>query len=226
VATIACYISGHGFGHAARVIEVLRTLRVTRPEVGLVVRTPLDRWFFDFNLPGPFEYGACRLDVGVVQSDSLSVDAEASLRAYGEIAARREELVATEVAALRRHAPALVLADIPALAFDVAARLGISSVGLTNFSWDWIYADYVRDFPSYAPMVEDLRASYRRCTLLLRLPLHGDLSAFPRIRDIPLVARLATLARDEVRRRLGLPTEERIVLLSFHRDSAGERRAL
>ena len=34
---ILCYVSGHGFGHAARVCEVLRAVRALRPDVELVI---------------------------------------------------------------------------------------------------------------------------------------------------------------------------------------------
>lgn len=211
--TLLCYISGHGFGHAVRVMEVLRALWARRPDVQVAIRTPTPQWFFD--LPGPFTHAFSQLDIGAVQGDSLSVDVEATLRVYAALAARRQELIAAEVAAIAALRPALVLSDIPALAFDIAEQSGVAGVGMTNFSWDWIYADYVRDLPGYADIVDDLRRSYGRARLLLRLPMHGDLSAFPRIRDIPLVARTATLARDAVRRRLGLPPTDRIVLLSF-----------
>ncbi len=211
--TLLCYVSGHGFGHAVRVMEVLRAVWARRPDVRIVIRTSVPRWFFD--LSGPFTHSFSELDVGAVQIDSLSVDIEATLRAYAAIAARKEELIGDEIAAVTAQHPGLVLADIPGLAFDVAERLGVAAVGMTNFSWDWIYADYVKDFPSYAGLVDDLRHSYGRASLLLRLPLHGDLRAFPRIRDVPLVARTATLARDDVRGRLGLPLKQRVVLLSF-----------
>jgi len=101
------------------------------------------------------------------------------------------------------------------LAFDVADALGVPGVAMTNFSWDWIYADYVAQRPGFAPLVAALRRSYGRAALLLRLPLHGDLDAFPRIRDVPLVARRAALGRRVVRERLGLPRDDRVVLLSF-----------
>jgi len=211
--TLLCYISGHGFGHAVRVMEVLRRLWAQRPDVHVVIRSSVPRWFFD--LTGPFTHSFSQLDVGAVQADSLSVDIEATLRAYAEIAAHKEELISDGVAAVAPLHPVLVLADIPALAFDIAERLGVAAVGMTNFSWDWIYADYVDDFPAYAGLVDGLRRSYGHASLLLRLPLHGDLGAFPRIRDIPLVARTATMSRDDVRRRLGLPRTDRVVLLSF-----------
>ncbi len=212
---IVCYVSGHGFGHAVRTMEVLRALWRVQPDVEVHIRTPLPRWIFDFTLDGPFTLTDCRLDVGAVQADSLSVDVEATLRAYAQIDAERQKQLDAEVEAIGSLRPALLLADIPALAFDIATRLGIPGIGMANFSWDWIYADYVRDFPQYADLVASLSASYRRCDLLLRLPMHGELSAFPRICDIPLVARRARLASDEVRRRLSLGDGKRLVLLSF-----------
>lgn len=212
---LVCYVSGHGFGHAVRVMEVVRALRRRRPDLPVMFRTTIPRWLLEFNLDHPFHYGATRLDVGAIQGDSLDVDAAATLRAYARFAEEAERLVVQEAETLRLHRPALILADIPALAVDVAARLGIEALALTNFSWDWIYADYVRDFVEYTYLIEGLRASYSRTALLLRLPFHGDLSAFPRVRDIPLVARRATVEPDDVRRRLGLPRGTRIVLLSF-----------
>jgi len=196
-------------------MEVLRALWQRQPDLRVQLRSTVPRWLLDANLDGPFVHGFCGLDVGAVQADSLSVDVDATLQAYAEIDARKEELIAAESVALAPHRPACILADIPALAFDIAHRIGVPGIALANFSWDWIYADYVRDVPAHAGLVESLRQSYGEATLLLRLPFHGDLSAFPRIRDVPLVARMARLDRATVCRRLGLPGHDRLVLLSF-----------
>jgi L-arabinokinase len=190
-------------------------LRAQRPDVRVMVRSPLAPWFFAFNLDAEVEVAACQLDVGVVQTDSLSVDLAATCAGYAAIEAGREPLIAAELAALAVRPPALVLADIPALAFEIAARLGVPGVAMANFSWDWIYADYVAERPAFAPLVERLRAAYGQATLLLRLPLHGDLSAFAPIRDLPFVARRASVERGAVRARLRLPSERRVVLISF-----------
>ncbi len=212
---ISCYVSGHGFGHASRVCEVLRALRRRVPDVAIAVRSTVPRWFFELSLGGELTYAACRLDIGAVQADSLTVDIDATAAAYAAIEARRDAFIPAEVAALSAARPDLILADIPALAFDVAAALGVPGVAMTNFSWDWIYADYVAAQPAFAPLVAALRRSYARATLLCRLPLHGDLGAFPHVRDVALVARRATVARDDVRTRLQLPRDCRLVLLSF-----------
>src|SRR5690349_9168358 len=128
---IVAYVSGHGFGHAARVCEVLRALRDVLPNVAVVIRSPLGRWFFEFNLGADIAYGECRLDVGVVQPDSLEVDLQATWRAYAAIDADRDHLIDAEVAALASYRPTLVLADIPALAFDIADRLNVPGAAMT-----------------------------------------------------------------------------------------------
>ncbi|MFQ5665296.1 MAG: glycosyl transferase, partial [Candidatus Binatia bacterium] len=110
---LLCYISGHGFGHAVRVMEVVRALRRRRPDVAVAIRTPVPRWFFELGDGAPCSYASSRLDVGAVQSDSLSVDPEASLRAYAEIVAHREQLLRAEVAAVEALRPTLIFADIP-----------------------------------------------------------------------------------------------------------------
>jgi len=51
--------------------------------------------------------------------------------------------------------------------------------------------------------------------LLLRLPFHGDLSAFPVIHDIPLVARHARHDAAYTGRTLHMPSRKTIILLSF-----------
>jgi hypothetical protein len=83
-----------------------------------------------------------------------------------------------------------VVADVPAAAFEIAARADVPSIGLANFTWDWIYEPFLTEMPECAPLVDHLRAHYAQATLLLRLPFHGDMSAFPHIEDVPLIGRV------------------------------------
>jgi 3-methyladenine DNA glycosylase Mpg len=43
---IVLYVSGHGFGHASRDIELIRALRARRPDTRVIVRTSVPRWLF------------------------------------------------------------------------------------------------------------------------------------------------------------------------------------
>ena len=208
---VVVYTSGHGFGHAVRCAELCRALLRQAPELRVQVRTEAPPWIF----PPGVETVRRRLDVGVVQLDSLRIDPSATLARYSEQVRDEETQIAAEATELRAAGARLIVADVPSAAFVVAERVGIPGIGLANFSWDWIYAPYVADEPAHAPVLDQLRDQYGRATLLLRLPFHGDLSAFPRIEDVPLIARRSVADRVATRRALGLPTEAPLVLLSF-----------
>jgi L-arabinokinase len=85
---------------------------------------------------------------------------------------------------------------------------------MTNFSWDWIYRHLGARQPKLREAAARCADSYARAGLLLRLPFAGDMSTFPRIEDVPLVARQPRVPRAESRRRLGLGGET-VLLVSF-----------
>jgi L-arabinokinase len=123
--------------------------------------------------------------------------------------------VAAEVDALRRLRPAAIVADIPPLAFDVAAAIGVPSLAIGNFSWDWIYTHLGSPHPEVDAVVASIQTSERRATLLLRLPFHDEMEAFPRQEDVPLLANVSGADRGDTRRRLGLAQGRPVVLLSY-----------
>lgn len=212
---IAAYVTGHGFGHATRMAAVVGALAERIPDLQITIVSTAPEWLFRRNLATPCSYRARVLDVGVVQEDSIRLNIRATLDAYTALLDGYAALVEEEAALLRQARVQLVVADIPAAAFPIARRAGVPGVGISNFSWDWIYADYVRDSPSHAPVIEAIRAAYSQADLFLRLPFHGPCDAFPFVRDLPLVARRARRSRDEARRRLGLSSTRPVVLLSF-----------
>jgi len=211
---IVAYVSGHGYGHATRVGEVLRAVRAIEPGQSIVVVTSGPERLYRQALPGPFSFRSLQCDVGLVQKDSLIMDEPATVEAWRSFVAGDAARIASEARWLRQQGARVVLGDIPPLAFAAAAEAGVPSVGLSNFSWDWIYRYMSRRFPALAEAADWAAASYRRCGLLLQLPFAGDLSAFPAREEIPLVARKPSLSRDEARRRLDLP-DGRLALISF-----------
>jgi L-arabinokinase len=80
------------------------------------------------------------LDTGALQADAFTVDQAGSLAAYDALAVdRREELLAAETAWLRAWGADLVAADAVPLACAAAELVGIPSVVVSNFSWDFIF---------------------------------------------------------------------------------------
>ena len=213
--TIVFYISGHGFGHASRDIEVINSILQRRHDVRVIVRTSAPQWLFDRTVRSPHADRFTRVeddtDTGVVQIDSLTLDEAhtvARARTFMQTLALRAD---AEASFLRQHRAHLVVADIPPLGIAAAVKAGLPAVALGNFTWDWIYAAY--------PGADDLAAAigevYAEAACALRLPMHGGFATFPCIVDIPFVARRSARDPVETRRALGLPLEQRVVLISF-----------
>jgi hypothetical protein len=210
------YTSSHGFGHAVRDIEVLNEIGRRRPDVKIILRSAVPRWFLEASLGVAVDIQVADVDTGVVQVDSLQVDAERTARTaaafYADFAARAE----AEAALLRTSRCAVVVGDIPPLACAAAARAGIPSIALGNFTWDWIYADYPEFALSAPGVVETIGAAYATAALALRLPMHGGFDTMADvIEDIPHIARHSGRGRDRARQLLGASAAETVVLASF-----------
>ena len=212
---LAAYVSGHGFGHTVRTGVVLRAFRALRPdvEVALVGAAPED--VVRRSAGAPLLHRRVRLDVGLVQHDALRIDEAGTAAAVAEFRRGYRALVDAEARWMREAGVRLVLGDVPPAAFDAAAEAGVPAVGLTNFSWDWIYAHLGGRQPALADAASDAARAYGQAQLLLELPFAGDLGAFPVREPIPLVARRPFVPGDEARRRLGLDPKAVVVLLSF-----------
>lgn len=212
---IAAYVSGHGFGHATRAGEVLRALRELRPALPVTVVSSAPERLFAAALGGTFTYRHVECDAGLAQRDALSIDEEATVARAVEFAATYAALVEQEAGWLSEEEARVVLGDVPPLAFDAAAEVGLPAVGVANFSWDWIYRHMAARHPDLTAIADDAARAYSRSGLLLVLPFAGDLTAFPWRDPIPLVARRPRVAADEARGRLGLPLGKTVVLFSF-----------
>jgi hypothetical protein len=213
---IVVYISGHGFGHASRQIELIREVCGQRRDVRVIVRTSAPRWLF-----APVEHAAVEVqtletDTGVVQFDSLSLDEEQTVGNAARFFADFERRVAVEAELIRGLGASLVVGDVPPLACAAAERARIPSLVIGNFTWDWIYGAYPA-FDRIAPeVIPAIRRAYAATTRALRLPLHGGFEPMTAVtRDIPFIARRSTRDAAETRARLGLTGDRPIVLTSF-----------
>jgi hypothetical protein len=211
---LAAYVSGHGFGHCVRTATVLRQVRALDPGMRIAVVTAGPESVFRQALGPEFLFRAESADVGVVQKGALVIDAKGTFAAWEVFERDRDVRIEREAAWLRGIGARVVLGDIPPLAFAVAARAGLPAVGMSNFSWDWIYRHLARYEPRLLQAAEAATRDYAGATRFLQLPFAGDLSVFPRREPIPLVARRPSVSREEGRRRMDLGSAP-AVLLSF-----------
>jgi hypothetical protein len=209
--TIVFYISGHGFGHAVRMGEVMRALHSMRPGWRLLARTQAPRSM----LPEFIEYESIEIDSGVVEREAgVIVDEAATTHRLRSFLERWDEIVAAETAFVRDQRVRLIVADIPPIAGDIAHASGVPCVAITNFTWDWIHEPYARAY------LGPLEAAYSRIGTLLRLPFaqSSRLEGFRSIIDVPLIARTSTAAP--------VPHSKRRALLGSRAQVSAEALAL
>jgi hypothetical protein len=211
VPTLAFYISGHGFGHASRDIEVLNAVHARRPDIRVVVRTTVARWLFDLTMRGPFVYDEVQCDTGLVQIDGLRLDEAETLRRARAFMDTLPARAAAEAEALRRLGVSLVVYDIPALGSAAAHTAGLPAIALGNFSWDWAYAAY----DGAADVADAVARAYETTAVALRLPMQGGFASFPCVEDVPYIARRSARPVADTRAALGLGPDDRVVLTSF-----------
>lgn len=213
---IAYYISGHGYGHAVRSIEVIKGLFSQHPNIHTYIRTGAPQWLFDDVSGSRTTFYARHIEVGALQLNSFSVDKKATLIAAANLIKQKVKITNQEVTFLKKNRVTLVISDHTPLAFDAAHAAGIPAVGIANFSWDWIYADYLKEFPEFEHVITEIRNSYSLGDKLYRLPFYGEMPYKSPIIDVPLVGRKSTSNREETRKSMGLSdVKKNLVLLAL-----------
>ncbi|MGF1534871.1 MAG: glycosyl transferase [Elainellaceae cyanobacterium] len=206
-------ITDHGFGHATRMAAVAAEIQRLKPDVTLILATTAPRWLLESYITGDFIHRPRGFDVGVVQSDSVTMDKPATLAKLQQIRDRQAAVVASEAGFLKQNRVSLVLADIPPLAAPIAQRAGVPCWMVSNFGWDFIYRAWGGEFTAIADWIADC---FGQCDRLFRLPFHESMSAFPLMEDVGLTGGTPRWSEPELRQRFDLnPAAEKTVLLTF-----------
>lgn len=209
--TIVFYVSGHGFGHAARSIEIINALVDRRPGLTIIIRSSVAPWLVERTARKGVVLSPAEVDTGVVQLDSLTLDAKASIDSAERFMATFDDRVAEEVSFIRQHQAAITIADLPALGIAAGRAAGLQAIATGNFTWDWIYDHY----DGGGPVARRIGEVYRSTTVALRMPMWGGFEYMPDVCDIPFVARRSQREPEETRAALGIPRNRRVVLTSF-----------
>ncbi len=205
---IAVYLSSHGYGHCVRTGALLECL-LEFADFKLEVTSPLPSDFWPESLLSRTHWDRRVCDPGVSQSDDVSVDRAATRAKIDEWLAGHEQAVAREAERLASGFD-LVVGDVPPLAFAAAARAGVPSVAVANFSWDWIYSEM-----GFAEAGAVAASAYASAGVLLELEPAAPMPAFPERRQIGLLGRRPTRDRQLLRDTLGIARDSSLVLLSF-----------
>lgn len=212
---MAYYITPHGFGHAVRSLELIRRLLEKDRELEVILVSDIPEFLIEQCVGRPIAYRRRRLDVGLVQKDSIRFDLDSTLEALLALQEKEKHIVDSEKKFFRDESIRLVVSDIAFLPFRAAADYGIPGIGVSNFTWDWIYRTYSHLNPAWEDLVGWIKGCYSQCRLFLQLPMHGDCSTCPNVQDVPLVCRKPERDVQEVRKILGCDPGRQNILISF-----------
>lgn len=211
--TLYIAVTNHGFGHAVRAASVAATIQEICPEILLILATTAPRWLLETYIPGDFIHRPRALDVGVIQSDSLTMDKDTTLEKIQQIRQSANSIIAGEVNFIRTNKVGLILADIPPLAAKIGSVAEVPCWMMSNFGWDFIYRDWGGEFVGIADWISEF---YGLCDRLFRLPLNEPMSAFPNIIDMGLTGGTPRYTADELQNKFNLIAPiNKTVLLTF-----------
>jgi L-arabinokinase len=213
--SIAFCISGHGFGHASRQVEVINAFGALRPDQPIHVFTKASRWLLDRTITVPVTVVEQAVDSGAIQRDSLHLDVQATLEAAARFEAGADDAAVALARELRARNVRVVVCDAPPMACTAAHLAAVPAVVLANFTWDWILEDFIGDHPSFAELPRRLGVRYAQADAAWRLPMYGGFATVGTILDFPWIARRSRRDRTDVRRLIGADDTRPLILISF-----------
>lgn len=207
----AYYISHHGFGHISRSLEIIRHFSENGHETEIVTgRTD----FLEKNSLH-IQVRNAKTDTGVIQKNSLEINVEETLSELKKFREGEDELIERETLYLKNLKPDAVISDSSPIPFAAAENAGIPSFFIGNFTWDYIYANYIKYNSSFSVYSEGMRENYARCTKAFILPFHCPVDVFRDFIHVGVVGRRPRSDRETVRKRLGFESRKKYYLFSF-----------
>lgn len=209
---IAYFITPHGFGHAARASAIMDAVSETIPFVSFDIFTTVPEWFFKNSLSGQFEYHEFVTDIGLVQKTPFLHDLVATIETLDRFIPFDAGTISDTADFLKRRACQLVVCDISPIGISIAAKAGFPSILIENFTWDWIYEDFIQTDDRIGRYVDFFRKIYRTVDYHIQAspvcnPQSVDMTTGP-------ISRKVRLPSARVREILGISKEKKIVLLT------------
>ena len=213
---IAFYITTHGYGHATRSIAIIRDL-IKNPEFNVTICSNfpdnvLRKWF----QPNSVKFHKSETLFRIKYEDFIQVNLAESLKIFKEGYSKRQSYIDGEYEYCKNSKIDLIISDICPFPFDVAHKLNIPSIAISNFSWYSIFKHIATEsnLKDYED-IESLKNSYEKADILFRLPFSIDMDYFKEIKDVTLVVRKLTRNRKQIRDYLNIVDEDFLIFFGL-----------
>ena len=210
---LAYFITHHGFGHATRSAAVMTALAHRLPQAQFHIFSKLPEFLFDQVIPNRYRLYPTTTDVGLVQQSALEVDFKASLAALSDFYPLAEAYIAELAQQVKQLHCEMILCDISPLGIAVAEAAGIPSVLIENFTFHWIYRDFLAREPGFAPFIEELQRLSAKATHHIQTQPISEPT--PTALTVAPVARAIRKNRMETRAALKIDRDRPMVLITM-----------
>ncbi len=209
---IAYFVSPHGFGHAARAAAVMESLSELDAAVRFEIFTTVPSWFFQDSVSAPFNYHRLVTDIGLAQKNAFQADLEDTLRALDGFFPPAPSLIAEIAETISALNCVLIICEIAPMGILVAKEARIPSILVENFTWDWIYQQYVISDNRIRRHIDYLQPIFNAVDYHIQTePVCSRNSAD--LVTTPVSRKIKTTGA-EIRMRLGLPANGKMVLIT------------
>lgn len=213
VKRIAYFVSPHGFGHAARACAVIEAIWEINPQLEVSIFTSVPQWFFQDSLQQEFCYHSLVTDIGLVQTNPLLEDLEATLQRLDEFYPFPSQLLESTRDLVVQDNCDLVICDIAPLGVQIGKMVGLPTVLVENFTWNWIYQGYHQCQDRFARHIDYLEHLYEQVDYhILTEPYCFKNS--PDLVTGPIARKSRTCAED-TKNSLGIPSGRKLVTITM-----------
>lgn len=210
---VACFISPHGFGHAARAAGIMAALHEIDSSIRFEIFTTVPSWFFQSSLCRPFTYHSLLTDIGFMQRTPLREDLDRTLQCLNDFLPFDHSQISSLGRLIKRLSCKLIICDIAPMGIVVAKEAGIPSVLVENFTWDWIYQEYTScdlRMEKHVPYLRSLfhAADHHVQTEPVCRYRAADLTVLP-------ISRKPRTPAGQIREELGLSYDSKVVMITM-----------
>jgi UDP:flavonoid glycosyltransferase YjiC (YdhE family) len=213
--TLYVAISSHGYGHIAQTAPLLNELHRRTTDVRIVVECAAPREILARRLDMPFEHVPVATDFGMVMRNALEVDVAASHARYAEAHKRIDADVGAARQRMLEHGADVLLSNVAYVPLLAATSIAIPALSMCSLNWADIYGQLCGSLHGAKQIHGTMLDAYRAADVFMRLDPGMDMAELRNAVVVPPIASLGSSIRTELFKKLDLPADARLVVVSM-----------
>ena len=211
---IAYFVSSHGFGHATRTAAIITEIHKQAPQLHFIIISgmPANFWKVSLSPSLKFTCHSMKTDIGMIQKDSFKFDLSKTITSLKKYLLKIKNKDFSLPALLEVENADHVISDISPIGLAFAKYNGIKSTLVENFTWDWIYQEYVNENKEFLSLSSKLHEVFASADSTIQVTPFCELKNFAS--QTKPVYRYARTESNITKRQLGLNPKQDFTLIS------------